>query len=383
MITNYQQALDYFSPHEKVSKHYNLDAIRAVCEKLWNPHNSYKIIHIAGTNGKGSVSQMCFSILKKRGKKVGIFTSPHLITIRERWQTNKGYISKQDFTRITNIIQDIWCELSFFEKCCVLWFLYFQQQWCEYAIIEVGLGGLLDSTNIVQPIVTSITSIGYDHMNVLGDTLEEIASQKAGIIKSWIPIVLNFYNDIIEQQAKNMNASIIFTDKSIATNLHGDYQTKNAALVYEICHYFGVPQEVIHQWLQQVSHPGRLDYILPNLLVDGAHNEQWLESLKTYIDTIKHSYSQIIYCFSTKAWKEKDVRYNILERFGVDEQYIIVDCDHYLLATIEDIIHACENISYTIHNLQYIRYLAKSNKTILYVVFWSLYMIGWLYDDQW
>lgn len=381
MITTYQQALDYFSPHEKVSKHYNLEAIRAVCKKLWNPQYSYKIIHVAGTNGKGSTSQMCFSIFKHRGKKVGLFTSPHLLDIRERFRTQNGIISQEDLINIVNKIIWLGIVLTYFEKCTLIAFEYFRQQWCEYVVIEVWIGWLHDSTNIVKPTITTITSIGYDHMNVLGDTIEEISAQKAGIIKPGIPLVLNMRNAVIEQQAKSVDAPIIFTDKTVATNLIWDHQTKNAALAYEITHYLGVPDETINKWLQHVSHPGRLDYLFPNLLIDGAHNEQWLKSLKTYIDTITPKYRQIIYCFSTKHGKEQDIRHHIIERFGVKEQYIIVDRDHYLLATTTDIADACEGISYTIHTPEEIVQSAQADKNTLYVVFWSLYMIGGFYQS--
>jgi folylpolyglutamate synthase/dihydropteroate synthase len=143
-----------------------------------------------------------------------------------------------------------------------------------------------------------------------------------------------------------------------------------------------VPNDIINQWLQHVSHPGRLEYILPNLLIDGAHNQQWLESLKTYIDSIKQNYSQIIYCFSIKRWKENKIQEYIIERFWKENEYIIVDHDHPLLAQKKDIITQFNIATYTIHTPYEIRKLAQDNKSILYIVFWSLYMIGWFYNKK-
>lgn len=380
-IKTYEEALSYLSPHEKVSKHYNLDTIRKVCEKLWNPQNSYKIIHIAWTNWKGSTSQMCFSIIKNREKKVGMFTSPHIVDIRERFQTNIWKIKEKDFINIVNIIKETNIELSFFEKCCILWFIYFKKEWCEYAIIETWLWWLLDSTNIVNPTITTITSIWYDHMNVLWNTLEEISYQKAWIIKTWIPIVINMHNNTIQKRAQEIWSPIIFTNKKIKSNLLWEHQKKNAGLAYEICHYLWTSDQTIYEWLERVSHPWRLEFLLPNLLIDWAHNKQWLQSLKNYIKKIKNNYDKIIYCFSTKQWKEKEIRTNIIKRFWIENSYIIVEYEHYLLANIKEIKNVCSNINYEIKTPKQITNLAKKNHNNLYIVFWSLYMIGWFYNN--
>jgi dihydrofolate synthase/folylpolyglutamate synthase len=379
LIKNYEDIISYIFDFELV-RDYRLKRVQYCADILWNPQDNYKVIHITGTNGKWSTCTMCFSVLKGRWKKVGIFTSPHLFDIRERFRTQDGMISQEDLITIVNKIIALNIELSYFEKCTLIAFEYFRQQWCEYAVIEVGVGGLLDSTNIVKPTITAITSLWYDHIDILWPTLDDIAFQKAGIIKSWVPVVLNFHNEVIEQQAHKIHSPIIFTDKHISTNLVGAHQTQNAALAYEITHYLGAPDEIINKWLQQVSHPGRLEYIAPNLLIDGAHNEQWLEALKIYIDTIKQDYSQIIYCFSLKKWKEDKIQEYIIERFWKEQEYIIVDHYHNLLAQHNNIIKEIKNIEYSIKTPHQIKQLAEHNKNILYVVFWSLYMIGWFYQ---
>lgn len=382
MITTYQQALDYFSQQDKVSKHYNLDAIQKICEYFLNPQDSYKIIHVAGTNGKGSTSNMCFSVLKQWWKKTGIFTSPHLTDIKERFKTHQWCITEEEFIDLAYRIQSAGIELSFFEKCCILAFLHFQQQWCEYAIIEVGLWWLLDSTNIVTPSITTITSIGYDHMNILWYTLEEISFQKSGIIKPGIPVVLNINNEVINQQAHEKWSSIIYTDELVPTNLHGRHQQQNAALAYEITRYLWVPYDTILQWLQQVQHPWRLEFLYPNILIDGAHNESWLQVLKSYLETIKDQYTDIVYCFSIKKWKEEWIRSLIIDRFGHTASYCVMDVEHILLAHTDEIEKQLTDISYQITSPHDIIQWAQNNSTTLYVVFWSLYMIGSLYNKS-
>ena len=289
-------------------------------------------------------------------------------------------ISQEDIINIVNKIIALWVQLSYFEKCTLIAFEYFRQQWCEYAVIEVGVGGLLDSTNIVKSSITAVTSLWYDHIDLLWPTLDDIAFQKAGIIKPWVPVVLNFHNEVIAQQVQQQWSQIIFTDKNISTNLVWAHQTKNASLAYEICHYLEVPDEVIFQWLQHVSHPGRLEYMATNLLIDGAHNEQWLETLKTYIDTIKQEHSQIVFCFSIKKWKEDKIQEYIIERFWKENEYIIVDHYHNLLAQHNNIIKEIKHIEHSIKTPYQIKQLAQHNKNTLYVVFWSLYMIGWFYQ---
>ncbi len=192
-------------------KEYSLKNITKATGLLGNPQDRFKIIHVAGTNGKGSTSRMVFSILKQAGKQVGIFTSPHLCDIRERFETNTGQITKTEFLDILETIEQLDTTLTFFDKCVLIAFEFFALRKCEYVVLEVGMGGKYDTTNIVTPVATTITSISFDHENVLGNTLEEISEQKAGIIKKNVPIFVNFHNEVIEQTAKNMQAPLIFT----------------------------------------------------------------------------------------------------------------------------------------------------------------------------
>jgi dihydrofolate synthase/folylpolyglutamate synthase len=181
-----------------------------------NPHKEFKSIHIAGTNGKGSTSHMLAAILQEAGHKTGLYTSPHLKDFRERIRVNGEMISQQfviDFTeKIKPVIEEI--EPSFFEITVAMAFSWFAVQQVDIALVEVGLGGRLDSTNIITPELSVITNIGFDHMNILGDTLEKIAAEKAGIIKEGVPVVVGEVlpetKPVFEQKAADENAPITF-----------------------------------------------------------------------------------------------------------------------------------------------------------------------------
>ncbi|PIE63999.1 MAG: hypothetical protein CSA26_10285 [Desulfobacterales bacterium] len=182
---DYQHAHNFLDQLQFFKIKLGLDAVRSLLEKLGNPHQDYPAIHLAGTNGKGSVGAILSSLLKANGYKVGFYSSPHLETVRERFTVNGEWISKQDFAALATTIKDTLEQqkITYFEFTTALAFLYFSTQKVNIAIIETGLGGRLDATNIITPLVSVITSIGLDHQLYLGDTLESIANEKAGIIK--------------------------------------------------------------------------------------------------------------------------------------------------------------------------------------------------------
>lgn len=376
MIKNYDDAIKYVFDFEKV-RDYSLEKVKICAEKLWNPQNNYKIIHITWTNGKWSTCNMCFSVLKERWKKVWIFTSPHLLDIRERFRSDKWMISKSDFVELVNKILGLNMPVSYFEKCTLIALEYFKKIWCEYVVLEVWCGWLLDSTNIVNSEITAITSIWYDHMELLWSTLQEIAYQKAWIIKPGKPVVLNIHNEMIENIAKEKWSPIIFTDKLVETNLIWNHQKRNAALAYEICNYIWVPEEIVLKGLQKVEHKWRMEYLLDNLIIDWAHNEQWLGILKTYLSQVGNKYDKIIYCFSVK--EGKNIRKLIIDRFWSDKEYIIVNYAHNMLENMNHIESQMVSIDYQSKTPKEIIKLAQENNDTLYVVFWSLYMIWWFY----
>lgn len=374
-IKTYNDALKHIFRAELLSVgKYSLEHISRVHKLLGSPDTSYKIIHIAGTNGKGSVVKMVFSILQQAGKRVGCFTSPHLIDIRERIETNEWLISKKDFVRYLNKVLALGIPMSYFELLVVMSLLYFREKWCDYVVLEVWMWWRLDATNIVTPVVTCVTNISLDHQNVLWKTLPAIARQKAWIIKPWIPLVLWEKNVVIEKVAKQKHAPIIFADQEQITNLLGAHQKKNAGVAYSICKQLGISEKIIHQWLHSVSHPGRLQYLAPNLCIDGAHNIAWLGTLKSYLASVENKYEKIVYCFSLK--EGKDPSELIVSTFGKDKEYIIVSASSYQLEKPTVLWKKMKWVSYTSHTPEQIRALAKKNPHVLYIIFWSLYMIG-------
>jgi dihydrofolate synthase/folylpolyglutamate synthase len=219
----YQETIDYLFTRLPMFSRIGAAAIKkdlhntiALCEALNDPYKEFKSIHVAGTNGKGSVSHMLAAILQTAGYKTGLYTSPHLHDFRERIKVNGEMIAEQyviDFTkRVQPLIDEI--EPSFFEITVAMAFEYFKQQKVDIAVIEVGLGGRLDSTNIITPELSIVTNIGWDHMNLLGDSLEKIAFEKAGIIKRNIPVVvgetLPETKPVFEEKASMMQAPLHF-----------------------------------------------------------------------------------------------------------------------------------------------------------------------------
>lgn len=368
MIYTYNDALEYIFKEELIVD-YSLNSIRRGLIACGNPEKTFKIIHIAGTNGKWSVSKMIFSILKESQKHVGVFTSPHLIDIKERFETEAGDISEKDFISILNRIQLLEIALSYFDICVLLACIYFQKQNCEYVILEVGVWGRLDTTNIVHPIITAITSISLDHQHLLWNTIEKISAEKAGIIKPSIPVVLNHKNTVIENYAKNIKAPLIYTDRLVKTNLLWKFQQKNAAIAYEITKYLGINPQIIMKGLQKVKHEGRLQFLQSNIIIDGAHNEESLKVLQQFIDTkIQKDFDNIYYCFSLKKWKDINL---VVHTLGKHNNFILLDISNSML----------ENLSrysdqYPLESKEYILRSANENPKDLYVIFGSLYMIG-------
>lgn len=223
----YQQTLDYlFSKlpmYQRIGEaayKANLDNTISICNALGNPEKKIKCVHVAGTNGKGSSSHMLAAILQQAGYKTGLYTSPHLVDFRERIKINGKMISKAEVVKFVEDYKDVFerIEPSFFEWTVGLAFHYFSQQETDVVIVEVGLGGRLDSTNVINPECCLITNISYDHMNLLGDTLSKIAAEKAGIIKARVPVVISQTQleviSVFNETAKNLKAPVEFADKN-------------------------------------------------------------------------------------------------------------------------------------------------------------------------
>ncbi len=327
--------------------------MKKVMGLLRNPQDKLKYIHVTGTNGKGSFIEMLNSILIKNGLRVGKFISPHLVCYNERISINGKNITDEDMQTIYQEIQPIMekehIEISFFEFFTIVALIYFYKEKVDIVLMEVGLGGLYDSTNIIQPMISVITSIGYDHMQVLGDTIEDIAKQKAGIIKENSETVYMAQKQEIDelmiqtcQEKQNTLHIIQKTDiqnesvkngyeifdykqyQNIQVNLKGKKQTQNASLVLECCDIlqkngYVITEEAIRSGLMTVIHKGRFETIYenPTIIFDGGHNEQAIENLKETID-IYYKAAKKIYVISVLKSKDyKKIIKDILEEGNV------------------------------------------------------------------
>lgn len=271
---------------------------------LNHPEHTFKTVHIGGTNGKGSTSSLIASVLQQAGYKVGLYTSPHLLDFRERIRINGEEISKEfvvDFIENNKSFLEA-NKLSFFEMTVGMAFQYFSHQKVDVAIIEVGLGGRLDSTNIITPLLSVITNIGWDHMNLLGNTLEEIAFEKAGIIKENIPVVIGeFTNEtrkVFEKEAKLKNAPIYFASTiddipELDSDLKGNYQVHNKKTAYQalqlLKNHFSIADDNIIKGFLSVEKntglKGRWTVLSekPLIVADTAHNKNGLEIVMTQV----------------------------------------------------------------------------------------------------
>ena len=261
----YDETVTYLYNSTPVFEHVGASAYKeglentlALDEHFGHPHRKYKTIHVAGTNGKGSCSHTIASVLQEAGYKVGLYTSPHLVDFRERIRVNGQCISKERVIGFVEQERGFFEPLhpSFFELTTALALKYFAEQEVDIAVIEVGLGGRLDCTNIINPILSVITNISFDHTGFLGDTLAQIAWEKAGIIKEGVPVVVGEYTDetrpVFEAKAREKNAPIIFAQdkevlgKDIEFELKGDYQTKNKQTIL-------VAMEILTQQLPLIA----------------------------------------------------------------------------------------------------------------------------------
>ncbi|MFZ5969008.1 MAG: bifunctional folylpolyglutamate synthase/dihydrofolate synthase [Bacillota bacterium] len=322
---NYQEALDYIHGIYKFGSKLGLENITYLLELMGNPHKGLKVIHVAGTNGKGSTSSFIHSVLVKQGYKVGLYTSPFLEEFTERIRINHFNISKEDLGEITAFVKEKVEQMLLdgkshpteFEVVTAIGFEYFKRQQVDYLVLEVGLGGKGDSTNVIDhPLVSVITPIDFDHIDYLGDTIEKIAFEKAGIIKAGCPVVSHPQRDgakqVIEEVCSRKEAALVWApvdniqmvDASVEgqrfhiaiesqayENLHisllGEHQTRNAAVALTALHvlkdqrHVEISQQAIYEGMEMAAWPGRLEIMKrnPTILIDGAHNFHGMRSL--------------------------------------------------------------------------------------------------------
>lgn len=317
----------------------DLENTYKLCEYLKNPQRNFKSIHIAGTNGKGSTSHMLASVLQQSGYKVGLYTSPHLKDFRERIKIDGEMIPEAEVIEFVNRHQSNFekINLSFFEWTVGLAFDYFSNKQVDIAVIETGLGGRLDSTNVISPEVSVITNIGIDHTQFLGDTLPEIAGEKAGIIKKDIPVVIGETQESIKEifinKTKEVETTICFADKvidyDISTDLKGDYQAKNVKTALATLHCmiekgWNISDENIEKGLlgvvKNTNLLGRWQILneAPKVICDTGHNREGITEIVKQLEGL--DFNQLHFVFGVVNDKSID---NILELLPEDAVYYL------------------------------------------------------------
>lgn len=354
---------EYLSTFYKGTKGPTLDAIKYFMEELEHPEKKLKIVHVAGTNGKGSVCEMLSTVLESQGYKVGLFMSPHIVRFNERIRVNHKEILDEELEELTSIMEPIVTKynethevhVTLFEIETAMALLYFVKNKCDIIVLETGLGGLVDCTNVVEPILSIITSIGYDHMDILGRTLEEIAIQKAGIIKENSETIFveqeTSVNEIIEKTCKEKNntlhlikredwTNVSYKDqyqvfdykayKQIQINLKGNKQIQNACIVLEALEVlrkngYEVSKKHIEEGLKTVIHKARFEQIYkePTIIFDGGHNEAAIENLK---ETISKYYSENKKVYILSILKTKDYK-TVIKELMEDTESIFIFTD--------------------------------------------------------
>ncbi len=298
-----------------------LDAISHWAEYLGNPHRQFKSIHVAGTNGKGSTTHMMASVLQTAGYNTGLYTSPHLLDFRERIKVNGLMIPKEKVVQFieTHRAYIETHQLSFFEMTVGMAFAYFAEKKVDYGVIEVGMGGRLDATNIITPKLSVITNIALDHTQFLGSTRAEIAGEKAGIIKSGIPVVVGEEDletkNVFLKKAAAVGAPIYFAkpiEEIWPSDLTGQYQKLNSATVVSALHVLKdekINDSIIKKGLLQVKRQthlmGRWQKVgeSPEIILDVGHNEAGLKALALHLETITYQKLHLVMGFV----KERDV----------------------------------------------------------------------------
>lgn len=302
---NYSETLKYISSLGNFYQPAGLDRIKKITEKLGNPQDAFKSVHIAGTNGKGSTCTMLAEIFQAAGYKTGRYISPYVIDFRERIQINGEFISENDIVKYGEKVKSIGLPVSEFEFITALAFLYFKENNCDIVIVETGMGGRLDATNVFnKPQACVITKIGLDHSEILGDTEEKIAAEKCGIIKKNVPVIS--YCDqpkqaegVIKEKADifispdlaelkiincgNSGSTFIYKDEEYNLSLIGKHQIYNALTVIETLNAVGedIPVGTIKNTLEKVTFPARAEIIniSPFCILDGAHNPDGAKAL--------------------------------------------------------------------------------------------------------
>ncbi len=359
----YSQAVGFLYRLQKHGIKLGLETMTALAGRLGNPHRGYRTLHIGGTNGKGSTAAMVAAILQAAGYRVGLYTSPHLVDFRERIRVNGTMIGEAEVARLTELVKGL-CELdlapTFFECTTAMAFQFFADERVDVAVLEVGLGGRFDATNVVTPAACAITTIAMDHQEYLGTTLESIAFEKAGIVKPNVPVVLGAIEGEarkkIEEIAEARAAAIRGLNRDFTVRgtterfdyrsgerlieglhcaLSGAHQLDNAACAIALIEA-AVPaglaagEGAVRQGLVEVTWGGRLELVddHPMVLLDGAHNPAGAAALAGHLRTLKQSHPTRHIVVVLGMMRDKDHRGFLRALEGVVDHIVCTQADH-------------------------------------------------------
>ena len=387
----YEETVKLLQSQGKFYINLGLERIEAALQKLGNPQKNMKVIHIAGTNGKGSVASTLANILRCAGFNVGLYTSPHLVEYTERIRINNVEILKEDFAKYVSNVCELADNLTEFEILTAAAFKYFSDKKVDYVVLETGLGGRYDATNVCENTLAIITSISLDHTDRLGDTYEKIAYEKAGIIKENSTVITASYNkgfETIWHVAQEKNAKLICVDYEVEmeyTNaqnyividgkkcefpLLGLYQKQNLALVLEACKVLNINFEAIKKGLKTAKWAARLEYKKDkNILIDGAHNPDSALELKKSLDFYFKNEKKI-FIYSTIDTKDYKAIADIL--FTKEDEIYYIEFNHKNAVSFEQYVKDVPHLN--IKKVENLEELLK--RTELKIVTGSLYMIG-------
>jgi dihydrofolate synthase / folylpolyglutamate synthase len=297
---SYTEAIRWLYGTQVAGIKLGLENVRRLLDALGNPHHRLACIHVAGTNGKGSVSAMLDSVGRAAGLRTGLYTSPHLVRFNERIQVSGQAITDDEVLAGLNVIRaaiaSCGCTPTFFEITTALGFLHFVNQQVDLAIMETGLGGRLDATNLITPLVSVITSIDLDHQKILGDSRAQIAREKAGIIKPGVPVVsitqTADVRAVLDEVAASLGSPLTYTTEPIADleiGLAGSHQQLNAAVARDALAVakLGISSDALKTGLKSVFWPGRFQALGDRLIIDGAHN---LAASQRLVETWRECY---------------------------------------------------------------------------------------------
>ncbi len=423
---NYLEACQYLDNLQQHKIKLGLEAMRAFLDKVDRPDRRLQFVHVAGTNGKGSVCVNIVSVLASAGYRVGLFTSPHLSSVRERFRINDSYIDEKTFARLVTKIRKVLGDnmITYFECTTAVALLWFAEQHVDLVVLETGLGGRLDATNVVTPLVTVITNVSMDHEIWLGNDLTTISREKAGIIKKDIPLVTGAVEgaplSVIRARCSELGASLyrIGVDFSplpetnmtwkwvgaglwhsleysgLRCGMKGDYQRDNASLAIAVLvllqqYGYAIGREHIKKGVAVVHWPGRLEYLfLQNgisgkrhirYLLDGAHNPAGVESL---LNTLRREYQYDRLLVVWGAMEDKDISLTLPKVAEIASEVVLTMVDGERAATPEKLLQYIEKEQhercYLERDVLQALYTAEEKAGIndLIVVAGSLYLLG-------